>query len=146
MEHIKLLSIKFVTTFILLYLILGIGYGMSFGQTLAISLPCFATYYIGDILILERTNNFIATITDFLIHFTVIYLLINIMNFGGDVLMATFLSSLVIAIYEAFFHLYVAEDLNYDDKHFQINHYDYLTELSQEINPFADDFDDDEDY
>lgn len=147
MEHVKLLSIKFVATFILLYLILGIGYGMAFGQILMISLLSFATYYIGDILILERTNNLTATIADFVINFTLIYVLMSMMAFAGDMLMATFLSTLAITIYEIFFHLYVAEDLSYDeDNRMQVNRYDYMTELSKEIDPFFDDFDDDEDY
>ncbi|WP_440895568.1 YndM family protein [Amphibacillus sp. Q70] len=147
MEHVKLLSIKFVATFILLYLILGIGYGMGFGQILTISLLSFATYYIGDLIILERTNNLTATIADFVINFTLIYVLMSMMTFAGDLLMAAFLSTLAVTIYEVFFHLYVSEDLSYDDDNrLQVNRYDYMTELSKEIDPFFDDLDDDEDY
>lgn len=146
MEHFKLMTIKFIATFVLCYLVLNLGYGLSIGQILLISLLSFITYFIGDLFILERTNNFIATLADFVLNFSAIFVLLHLMDFLGDRLMASFITASALTIYELFFHLYVSEKLGLMHRKIPIHRYDYMTEFTRDFDPFLDDEDDDEDY
>ncbi|WP_067836266.1 YndM family protein [Amphibacillus sediminis] len=144
MEHVKLIVLKFLATFVLLYLVLGIGYGMAVSSIFLINFVSIASYYIGDLIILRRTNNVIAALADFGIAFAAIYLLADMLTVGGDPLTAAFLSALVIGIYELFFHPYVAEVLDYDEEPLRVENYDYSTEASDEFD-YLEDFGDDDD-
>src|SRR5699024_827448 len=105
MKHAKLLIIKWIATFVLLYLVLGLGYGIGLGSIFTISLLSIFTYYVGDVLIFQRTNNFFATVTDFIVNYVAIYLLLNVIGFRGDALIVSFFSMTLIIIYEFFFYL-----------------------------------------
>ncbi|SEN46348.1 Protein of unknown function [Amphibacillus marinus] len=145
MEHVKLILIKFIASFVLLYLILGIGFGMATGTIFLINLVSIAAYYIGDLIILPKTNNFIAALADFGIAFAVIYLLGDVLTIGGDPLTAAFLSAGAIAVYELFFHPYVAEELDFNQvETIDLNGYDYSMEASEEFDFYLDDEKDDD--
>lgn len=146
MEHIKLLIIKFLATFVLIYLVLNIGYGISLGRILMISFLSIVTYFLVDLLVLKRTNNFITTLTDFSFYFTAIFFGLNQIGFAGDQLMAAFITSVVLSVYELFFHIYVGEELNYTQEKTPVHRYDYMTEFTREFDPFIDDYDDEDDY
>lgn len=143
MEHVKLIMIKYFATFVLLYLVLGIAYGLTTSQIFFVSLISLALYFLGDLFILDQTNNFIATFSDVVINFIVIYLLLGVVGFAGDRLIAAFISSIVLGFYEIFFHLYVTEEFSYEHEPISIGRYDYLMELSEEFEPFIDDEEDD---
>ena len=143
MEHVKLIGIKYFATFVLLYLVLGIAYGLTTSQILFISLLSLAVYFIGDLFILSRTNNFIATFADLIMNYLVIYLLLGVVGFAGDRLMAAFISTIVLGFYEIFFHLYVIDELSHDHEPISVGRYDYMMEFSDEFEPFADDDEDD---
>ncbi|GAA4069871.1 DUF2512 family protein [Amphibacillus indicireducens] len=143
MEHVKLIMIKYFATFVLLYLVLGIAYGLTTSQIFFVSLISLALYFLGDLFILDQTNNFIATFSDVVINFIVIYLLLDVVGFAGDRLIAAFISSIVLGFYEIFFHLYVTEEFSYEHEPISIGRYDYLMELSEEFEPFIDDEEDD---
>lgn len=142
MEHVKLITIKYFATFVLLYLVLGLAYGLAMSQIFFISLISLALYFLGDLYILDRTNNFIATFADVVINFIAIYLLLDVVGFAGDRIMAAFISTVVLGFYEIFFHLYVEEEISYEHEPISIGRYDYLMELSEEFDPFIDDEDD----
>lgn len=143
MEHVKLIGIKYFATFVLLYLVLGIAYGLTVSQVLFISLISLAVYFIGDLFILSRTNNIAATFADVVINFVAIYALLDLVGFAGDRLMAAFISTIVLGFYEIFFHLYVAEELNFNYEPISIRRYDYMMEFSEEFDPFIEDDEDD---
>lgn len=66
MKHVKALVIKFVSSLVLLSLILGLLFDMAFSNIFLITLVLgIEAYFIGDLLILPRTNNTVATIVDF---------------------------------------------------------------------------------
>ncbi|TDL75561.1 DUF2512 family protein [Rhodococcus qingshengii] len=66
MKHVKALVIKFVSSLVLLSLILGLFFDMAFSNIFLITLVlCIEAYFIGYLLILPRTNNTVATIVDF---------------------------------------------------------------------------------
>jgi len=142
MAHIKLLSIKYAATLILLYLVLGIAYGISISQIIFVSLISLLIYYVGDIIILGRTNNFIATMFDLVANFVLIFSMLGLIKFGGDQLTAAFISTIVLSFYEIFFHFYVVDELNLRQDHIFTSSYDYLTEFSSEFDPIFDDIDD----
>lgn len=143
MEHVKLIGIKYFATFVLLYLILGVAYGLSTSQILFISLLSLVVYFIGDLFILTRTNNFVATLADLIINFLAIYLLLVVVGFAGDRLIAAFVSTIVLGFYEIFFHLYVLEELSNNHEPISIRRYDYMMEYSEEFDPFIKDEEDD---
>lgn len=142
MAHIKLLSIKYAATLILLYLVLGIAYGISISQIIFVSLISLLIYYVGDIIILGRTNNFIATMFDLVANFVLIFSMLGLIKFGGDQLTAAFISTIVLSFYEIFFHFYVVDELNLRQDNIFTSSYDYLTEFSSEFDPIFDDIDD----
>lgn len=57
--------------------------------------------------------------------------------------MAAFISTIVLGFYEIFFHLYVAEELNFNYEPISIRRYDYMMEFSEEFDPFIEDDEDD---
>src|SRR5690554_4185447 len=138
MAHIKLLSIKYAATLILLYLVLGIAYGISISQIIFVSLISLLIYYVGDIIILGRTNNFIATMFDLVANFVLIFSMLGLIKFGGDQLTAAFISTIVLSFYEIFFHFYVVDELNLRQDNIFTSSYDYLTEFSSEFDPIFD--------
>lgn len=65
MEHGKALAIKGVMTFVILLLILGLMFGMSLGNVLLTTVVLgIISYLVGDLFILPKTNNTVATLSD----------------------------------------------------------------------------------
>ncbi|GEL76234.1 YndM family protein [Tenuibacillus multivorans] len=137
LNHFKLLSVKFLVTLVLLYLILGFGYDVAFSNVLMISLAVTLIGYLGDVFILPRTNNTVATVTDFILAYVVVYFMTDMLTVGGDVFTASLISAIGITICEWFYHKYVQnefKDSGYkeDDR---ANDYTLQTEFSEEIEP-----------
>lgn len=147
MEHIKLIAIKFVATFVLLYLVLGMVYGMAIEYILFINMVSIVSYFIGDLIILERTNNAVTTLVDFGIALAVIYLMADVLTVGGDPLTAALFSAILIGIFEAFYHRYVVNELHEQKlQAIPIRRMEYSMETSEELSDYYDEeFDDDED-
>jgi hypothetical protein len=140
MKHVKALAIKFVACLVLLYIILGMVYGMTFGDVFMISLILgIASYIIGDLLILPRTNNTIATIADFGLAYIVIWLMSDNLTYldGDNLFTMSLISSLGVALFEYFFHKYVSNNITNETKsdHKQPKNLQYQTEVSEEIAP-----------
>lgn len=140
MEHLRAFLIKFIVSLALMYIVLGLIYDVSFSNIFVITLVLgVASYSLGDMAILPRSNNFIATIADFGLAFLVIWLFGNILwilgdNIGGaSIFSAALIASVGIAIFEFFFHMYVAK---FRESHVhQIAYLRYQTEASEEITP-----------
>lgn len=76
MTHVKALAIKGIMTIIVLYLVLGLGFGFTFGDTLLMTIVLgVISYLLGDLYVLPRWNNMIATLADFGLAFLVIWLM-----------------------------------------------------------------------
>ena len=113
MKHMKNLAIKFISILAVLFIILGIFYDMSFGNVLSISVVLtLASYLIGDLLILRRTNNTMATISDFALAFLVIWLMGENLTYGDSLIMPALIAAAGIALFETFFHKYVARQID----------------------------------
>ena len=137
MKHMKNLAIKFISILAVLFVILGIFYDMSFGNVLSISVVLtLASYLIGDLLILRRTNNTMATISDFALAFLVIWLMGENLTYGDSLIMPALIAAAGIALFETFFHKYVARQIDEASDHQnRSTNLRYQTEASSELTP-----------
>ncbi|OLS38319.1 hypothetical protein BTR22_07490 [Alkalihalophilus pseudofirmus] len=110
MEHVKTLLIKGAATLVLLYLVLGLGLGMAFENVLVITLVLGVVSYVaGDLVILPKTNNKIATASDGVLAFIVIWLMGMAFGFSGGAMAITALvAAAVMGAFEFYFHAYIA--------------------------------------
>ncbi|SFJ42784.1 Protein of unknown function [Halobacillus dabanensis] len=144
MEHVKLLAMKFLFTFAILFIILGAGFDVSFGNVFLITLVLSAVgYFIGDRMILSRTKNTTATIADFVLVFGVVYFMTDALTVGDDVFEATAISAISLAIFEYFFHQSVARTLDGEEREEKNEGVaptgELSTEASEEIYPYDED-------
>lgn len=136
MNHIKALTIKFISSLVLLYIVLGLLYDMSFSNVFLITLVLgLASYIIGDMFILPRSNNTVATLADFGLAFLVIWLMGESLTYGDSLLTASLIAAAGIALFEYFFHKYVSNQINTQDENerYQAGNRQFQTEASEEL-------------
>ncbi|KKB33518.1 DUF2512 family protein [Bacillus thermotolerans] len=125
MEHVKAIIIKFVMIAAVLGIILSGIFDGALSDTLWISAALtLLAYVLGDLLIfrsvgdsLEYTKrNTIATLSDIVLSFLVIYFMGNSLFVGMDNLFsAALLSAIMIGVGEWFFHKYLDNNV-FDEK------------------------------
>ncbi|MFC3418403.1 YndM family protein [Salinicoccus hispanicus] len=111
MEHVKAMLIKVVMTLAVLWIVLGAFYGMDFwpmilGTTVVLGI---LSYFAGDMGILPAAGNMMATISDLVLTFLVVWLMglwLTDLS-GGEVAVAAIISAVVIAVGEYLFHIYL---------------------------------------
>ncbi|KAA6452544.1 YndM family protein [Bacillus atrophaeus] len=141
MKHIIALASKIALTLSLLYVILDRIYHVSFLSVLFITFVLgLISYLTGDMLILPRTSNFIATAADFGLSLIILWVfLIN--RTGGDFspFFAALIASLGVSVFEYFFHRYLLANVLNEDYRDQLASRDsrsqYQTEASDELSP-----------
>jgi Protein of unknown function (DUF2512) len=140
MKHIKPLAIKFISSLVLLSVILGLFFDMSFGNIFLITLVLgVVSYVIGDLFILRRTNNIIATLADLGLAFLVIRFMGDALAYGddGDMFTMSLIAAIGVALFEYAFHKYVAnrvlnENQSRENQQTKLR---YQTEASEELTP-----------
>lgn len=136
MKHIKAIAIKFVSSLVLLSIILGLFFDMAFSNILLISLVLgVAAYIIGDLLILPRTNNTVATLADFGLAFLIIWLMSENLTYGDNHFSMSLIAALGVALFEYMFHKYLARNILPDRGRQQTTTLQYQTEASEELTP-----------
>lgn len=147
LKHIRALAVKFLASMVLLYVILGLMYDMSFSNVFLISLVLgLASYVIGDLFLLPKTNNTIATLADFGLAFMIIWVLGESLTYGESLLLASLISAAGVAVFEYFFHKYVAGIVLEDgERQYGNTGYQYQTEASEELYPVRPDVRSEED-
>ena len=122
----------------ILFIILGLGFDVSFGNVFLISLVVSALGYLGDVTVLKKSNNTMATAGDFVLSFAVIYFMTDALTVGDDVFEATLISAVSLAIFEYFFHQSVARSLDQEKKeNHEVRSTGQLqTEASEELFPY----------
>ncbi|MFE8702371.1 YndM family protein [Cytobacillus sp. FJAT-54145] len=137
MKHFRAFAIKFVATFVLLYIILGLFSGMTFGNIFLISLVLgVIAYIVGDMILYPKTNNTVATISDFGLAFTIIWIFGANLAVTDNLFFATFLSAIGVAAFEYFFHGYLSNQiLNVRDERQSPRSLQFQTEASEELTP-----------
>ncbi|UJL46275.1 DUF2512 family protein [Virgibacillus sp. NKC19-16] len=139
MNHIKLFAVKFIGTLLLLYLILGFGFGMSFGNVFLITLVLGMIGYLGDVVILPNVNNTIATIADFATAFLIIYFMSFGVTTGEGWFMASFVAAVGVTIFEYFYHKYFKSaynEVHHDEREGHPRDRAMQTEASEETSPY----------
>ncbi|WHX98347.1 YndM family protein [Neobacillus sp. DY30] len=142
MKHVKALAIKFVASLVLLSLILGLLFDMAFSNIFLITLVLgVAAYLIGDLLILPRTNNTIATIADFGLALFIIWLMSENLTYGDNHFLMSLIAAVGVALFEYMFHKYVANNIvkNKGGQQQQTGQLQYQTEASEELTPVRQD-------
>ncbi|WP_188205950.1 YndM family protein [Alkalibacillus aidingensis] len=143
MNHFKLIITKCIASLILLYAILGFVYDVTFMNVLLITLVLGAiSYIIGDLFILLRTNNTVATISDFILSFVVVYFMLSFMIPGGPLFGASLFAAIGVTVFELFFHMFVKSDHEQEERERPTerdtrkpNNYRLQTEASEELRP-----------
>ncbi|ALC87784.1 hypothetical protein AM499_19715 [Bacillus sp. FJAT-22090] len=113
MDHLKALGIKFVMIAAVLLIILTLLFDVPFMDTIwtSLILTIFA-YVLGDFILFrlapKRLRNIMATITDLIISFLVIwYMLIALTDANENLAVGAIISAIVIALGELFYHKYL---------------------------------------
>ncbi|GAA0464432.1 YndM family protein [Alkalibacillus silvisoli] len=109
MNHFGLILTKVVATFIWLYIILGLWYGVSFVNIVMFTLILGAiSYFIGDLLIFrktnERYNHTVATFADFFLALIVVYAFLDLFANVINIVAASFFSAVGLSVFEAYYH------------------------------------------
>ncbi|MDM5191467.1 YndM family protein [Bacillus hominis] len=140
MKHIVALLIKYTGSSAVLLMILGIFQGISIPRILFISLIITgAAYLIGDLFILPKYGNMVATIADLGLSFVGIwaltYLLADI-DLTRNIGASAFFAALLIGVAEIFFHIYMKKVVLHGDEDSResttIGHDKYAMEISDE--------------
>jgi len=110
MRHAIALLIKFAAIATVLFSLLGIFYNATPGEILSIAIiTTLVAYVLGDLFLLPRFGNLVATIADFGLAFLAVWALGSIfIEQTFDILTASFFAALAITVVEAFFHIYMA--------------------------------------
>lgn len=112
MIHLKAVFLKFIFCLVLLYIILGIFYGVSFGMVFLISLfLASSSYMIGEFLVLPRTNNTIATLFDFVFAFFLIWASTMTLTLRENIVVMSLVAAAGVAILEVGFHKFMANNV-----------------------------------
>lgn len=137
-RHVKAFFVKFIPSFILLYAILGLLYGMSFGMVFFISFwLAVSAYAIGDFIVLPRSNNFIATVVDFILAFFVIWSFSISLTLRENIVTMSLVAAAGVALFEIIFHRYLANQImtNMDTHSAAPRALRFQTEASEELSP-----------
>lgn len=110
MEHVKALLIKAIMTFVVLYLVLGFGFGVNIGDVITLTLVIGAVAYLfGDLVIFPKAGNLVATLADLGLAFLLIWTVGSMMSEHDYSLpLAAAISAAVLAAGEWVFHRYLA--------------------------------------
>jgi Zn-dependent protease with chaperone function len=135
-NHVKAMIVKFLIVTVMLLLVLGMFYHIDLGEILTISIVMtLVAYVIGDLWILLRFGNVMATVADFVLAYFITWLLgVAIINENISLLVATLWSSIMIAVGESVFHPYVIGINKNDRKKDDFSSTDVQTEFAKESN------------
>ncbi|EJR93989.1 YndM family protein [Bacillus mycoides] len=140
MKHIVALLIKYTAISAVLLMIIGIFQGISIPRILFISLLITGVaYLIGDLFILPKYGNMVATIADLGLSFVGIWALTHFLtniNLTRNIGASAFFAALLIGVAEIFFHIYMKKVVlhaNEDSRESTtIGHDKYAMEISDE--------------
>ncbi|WP_047982220.1 YndM family protein [Ornithinibacillus contaminans] len=108
MNYVTSFILKFIMTTVILWIILGLFYDVSFLNILLTSIILSVISYIADVYILPYVSNFWATIADFGLAFAGIWIIAEFFYAANDSFAdAALISAIFIAVGEYFFHRYM---------------------------------------
>ncbi|MDQ0414318.1 YndM family protein [Mesobacillus stamsii] len=145
MKHVKAIGIKFIVSLVLLYVIFGAMYNMSFNNVFLMSLVLsIGSYVLGDLLVLPKANNTIATAVDFGLAFMFFWIVGESLTYGESLVFPSLIAAAGLAVTEYFFHKYVSRNVLEEGEQDYSADYRYQTEASEELTPVKPDVRSDE--
>ncbi|MCP8615458.1 YndM family protein [Salirhabdus salicampi] len=145
MKHILALGIKFILIGIIIFSIFSAFEGTSIAHMLLMTILLTGLSYIaGDLIILPRFGNVMASIGDIAMAFLFLWFYGFAFQEGAfDIGLASISSAIAVGFGEAFFHAYYMENRVFgretyseEDRHVKINPGKLRTESSSEIFPY----------
>ncbi|MDL4839359.1 YndM family protein [Aquibacillus rhizosphaerae] len=135
MKHIKAIGIKFIVISIVLFSILASFYTATLTDILLLSvLITGVAYVVGDLYILPRFGNLVATTADFGLSFFAIWVLSNLLFLADyGVVTASFFSAVLISSSEALFHIYMQNKILNHQKDMYIDRKSTMGNLQTEF-------------
>ncbi|GGE26287.1 membrane protein [Pullulanibacillus camelliae] len=114
LKHFAPLLIKFIMVFAVLYVVAGLFYEWSFSSVLWTSIVLtVVAYLIGDLWILSTAGNVMATLIDFILGLSILWILGNVfLDRAVSMVREPMISALIIAAGEWLFHKYLVERLD----------------------------------
>lgn len=139
LKHAKALIIKFIVSFVILYMVLAVLYDLSFGIAFLTTIVVGVTsYLLGDLLILPRSNNFVATIADIGLAFFFVYYIGSVLTYDSNLFFPSLISAIGIGLFEFFFHKYVYDHVIHNENissDVSTSNLRFQTEASEELTP-----------
>ncbi|MGV3464558.1 MAG: DUF2512 family protein [Heyndrickxia sp.] len=140
MKRLFSIGIKGLGTLVLLYAILGLGYNMSFGRVLLITVVLGTiSYIIGDLIVLPWSNNVVATGVDLATAFAVIWGL-NTYSLNYHTLLlyySSLIGAVAMAAFEFFYHMYLLKAFIHEKQtyYYTPSRTRFQMESSEELHP-----------
>ncbi|MEN2466340.1 YndM family protein [Ornithinibacillus sp. FSL M8-0202] len=135
--NLKALGIKFIINMIIVFSIFGIFYDASLVNLFIISvLTTAVAYVVGDLYILRRFGNVVASISDFFLAFVTLAMLgIIFIQTDMPIVLASLFAAFFFAITEPFLHAYMQEKGPDEKSTRPLTRGRYQTEIAEESTP-----------
>jgi uncharacterized SAM-binding protein YcdF (DUF218 family) len=118
MKYLGPLVIKFLMTTAVLWIVLGLFFGVTFGDIIMTSIILTVVASLGDLFILPRIGNTSASIADFALTWAIVWMVgSNMYGDGIAIGTAGFVSAIAITVGEVFFHRYLKNLVFKDEKY-----------------------------
>lgn len=116
-NHFGAALMKFVAIAVVFWLVLNVGFDvLTFAQTLLLALVTTVLAYVGDITIMPKTSNIMATIGDVVAVFLIVWLLGMVFGAGGQNLVwGAIISAVIVGIVEYPYHIYLLKNVLHDN-------------------------------
>src|SRR4051794_35042176 len=105
--YVKTFLMKFIMTFALMLIVLGWYYDVGLLNVLITTIAVTVLGYIGDIFLLPRIGNTLATMGDFVLAILVVYGVGTFLYDEIPVGTAAFVISIILIVGEMFLHQYI---------------------------------------
>ncbi|MFS0674026.1 YndM family protein [Ornithinibacillus sp. 179-J 7C1 HS] len=135
--NVKALGIKFIINLIVVYSIFGIFYNASLVNLFIISvLTTVIAYVVGDLFILRRFGNIVASIADFFLAFVTLAVLGGlIIQTDMPIVLASLFAAFFLVLTEPLLHAYMQEKGPDEKKDRHLASGNLQTEFAEETTP-----------
>lgn len=111
MKHVKTLVVKAIVIWAILWVVLTGFYDVSFlDSTIVGVIIVVMIYVLGDLLILRKIGNVVATIVDAGSAGVILWLYLYFMNDTADIWMKVLIPAVLIGLFEWFFHKWLLKE------------------------------------
>lgn len=112
MKYIKPLIIKFILTTVIVSIVLGLFFNVSFAGVITTSVLLTGLAFLGDVFVIPLIEKSMALISDFILAWVVVLFIGNMLfNASVPIGSAAFITAAVITVGEVFFHQYMRREV-----------------------------------